>query len=199
MKLMASGVTNSAARVRSPSFSRSSSSTTTIMRPARTSASAPGTSVKGGSKVRADSGIDLSILADGGGKGQKGQARWPPTWAFSGTNRPFGTTGRACPLCFGFEDIHDTPHIVVKHCLALAKAIPLSDIFPAAFNQRKIRASSITDMQVFAAVPLTIVDRRNSFADHRLHLRRFNRKHLLDWLAFDIPQTHFADPSELRA
>ena len=47
MKLMASGVTFSAARVRSPSFSRSSSSTTTIIRPARISSIAVGTSVKG--------------------------------------------------------------------------------------------------------------------------------------------------------
>src|SRR5215831_8840307 len=46
MKLMASGVTLSAARVRSPSFSRSSSSTTTIIRPARISSIAVGTSVK---------------------------------------------------------------------------------------------------------------------------------------------------------
>src|SRR5271165_5212617 len=46
MKLMASGVTFSAARVRSPSFSRSSSSTTTIIRPARISSIAVGTSVK---------------------------------------------------------------------------------------------------------------------------------------------------------
>ncbi len=37
MKLMASGVTSSAAIVRSPSFSRSSSSTTTTMRPALSS------------------------------------------------------------------------------------------------------------------------------------------------------------------
>src|SRR5947209_1531882 len=49
MKLIASGVTFSAASVRSPSFSRSSSSTTIIMRPARNSSSAVGTSVKGGS------------------------------------------------------------------------------------------------------------------------------------------------------
>src|SRR5207237_2804653 len=48
MKLMASGVTISAARVRSPSFSRSSSSTTTSMRPARISARAVATSVNGG-------------------------------------------------------------------------------------------------------------------------------------------------------
>src|SRR3984885_2464827 len=47
MKLMASGVTNSAASVRSPSFSRFSSSTTTTMRPAWISAMAPGTSMKG--------------------------------------------------------------------------------------------------------------------------------------------------------
>src|SRR5271157_2529460 len=47
MKLIASGVTFSAARVRSPSFSRSSSSITTIIRPARTSSMAVGTSVKG--------------------------------------------------------------------------------------------------------------------------------------------------------
>ena len=40
MKLMASGVTFAAAIVRSPSFSRSSSSTTTIIRPARTASSA---------------------------------------------------------------------------------------------------------------------------------------------------------------
>jgi hypothetical protein len=43
--LMASGVTFSAASVRSPSFSRSSSSTTTIKRPARISAIATGTVV----------------------------------------------------------------------------------------------------------------------------------------------------------
>ncbi len=47
MKLMASGVIFSAAMVRSPSFSRSSSSTTTIMRPARISSSAVSTSQKG--------------------------------------------------------------------------------------------------------------------------------------------------------
>src|SRR5581483_2225455 len=52
MKLIASGDTCSAARVRSPSFSRSSSSTTTTMRPARISSTAPGTSIKGASKVR---------------------------------------------------------------------------------------------------------------------------------------------------
>src|SRR6476646_4981684 len=43
MKLMISGVTFSAAIVRSPSFSRSSSSTTTRMRPARISSIASGT------------------------------------------------------------------------------------------------------------------------------------------------------------
>src|SRR5208283_2227795 len=48
MKLMASGVTFSAASVRSPSFSRSSSSTTTIMRPARISSIASGTATNGG-------------------------------------------------------------------------------------------------------------------------------------------------------
>src|SRR6266516_4036987 len=42
MKLMTSGVTFSAAIVRSPSFSRSSSSTTTSMRPARVSSIASG-------------------------------------------------------------------------------------------------------------------------------------------------------------
>ena len=42
MKLMISGVTFSAAMVRSPSFSRSSSSTTTSMRPARISSMASG-------------------------------------------------------------------------------------------------------------------------------------------------------------
>src|SRR5882757_910938 len=47
MKLIASGVTFSAARVRSPSFSRSSSSTTTIIRPARISSIAVATSVNG--------------------------------------------------------------------------------------------------------------------------------------------------------
>src|ERR1700753_2704607 len=44
MKLIASGVTNSAASVRSPSFSRSSSSTTTTIRPALNSATASATS-----------------------------------------------------------------------------------------------------------------------------------------------------------
>ena len=47
MKLMASGVIFSAAMVRSPSFSRSSSSMTTIMRPARISSSAVSTSQNG--------------------------------------------------------------------------------------------------------------------------------------------------------
>ena len=47
MKLMISGVTFSAAMVRSPSFSRSSSSTTTRMRPARISSMASGTETKG--------------------------------------------------------------------------------------------------------------------------------------------------------
>src|ERR1035437_7476879 len=47
MKLMISGVTFSAAIVRSPSFSRSSSSTTTTMRPARISWMASGTETKG--------------------------------------------------------------------------------------------------------------------------------------------------------
>src|SRR5215831_9726084 len=61
MKLMASGVTCSAASVRSPSFSRSSSSTTTTIRPARISAMAPGTSMKGDSKVRWLSGIGNNL------------------------------------------------------------------------------------------------------------------------------------------
>src|SRR5688572_3308976 len=43
MKLMASGLTMSAAMVRSPSFSRSSSSTTMTMRPARICSTASGT------------------------------------------------------------------------------------------------------------------------------------------------------------
>src|SRR5215470_942769 len=47
MKLIASGVTFSAAIVRSPSFSRSSSSTTTTMRPARMSSIASGTVLNG--------------------------------------------------------------------------------------------------------------------------------------------------------
>src|ERR1035437_8358956 len=51
MKLVASGVIFSAAMVRSPSFSRSSSSQTTIMRPARSSESALSTSVKIGLEV----------------------------------------------------------------------------------------------------------------------------------------------------
>src|SRR5580658_7698105 len=63
MKLMASGVTCSAASVRSPSFSRSSSSTTTTMRPRRISSSAPGTSVKGGSKVRWGLGTGVRVIA----------------------------------------------------------------------------------------------------------------------------------------
>src|SRR5579863_10325549 len=47
MKLTISGVTFSAAIVRSPSFSRSSSSTTMMMRPARISSTASGTETKG--------------------------------------------------------------------------------------------------------------------------------------------------------
>jgi hypothetical protein len=51
------------------------------MRPARISASAPGTSVKGGSKVRVFSGIVSSILADGR---YKQQNRFPKMCADSG-------------------------------------------------------------------------------------------------------------------
>src|SRR5580692_1670568 len=51
MKLMASGVTFSAAMVRSPSFSRSSSSTRTIIRPARISSSASSTVTNGASRL----------------------------------------------------------------------------------------------------------------------------------------------------
>src|SRR6185503_18196294 len=47
MKLIASGVANWAASVRSPSFSRSSSSQTTTMRPARISSSASSTVANG--------------------------------------------------------------------------------------------------------------------------------------------------------
>src|SRR5689334_3055754 len=47
MKLISSGVVFSAASVRSPSFSRSSSSTTTSIRPARKSSSASGMGEKG--------------------------------------------------------------------------------------------------------------------------------------------------------
>jgi hypothetical protein len=47
MKLMTSGVTCWAAMVRSPSFSRSSSSTTTTIRPARKSAIASGMELNG--------------------------------------------------------------------------------------------------------------------------------------------------------
>src|ERR1700722_6381291 len=75
MKLMASGVTNSAARVRSPSFSRSSSSTTTTMRPARISAKAPGTSVKGGSKVRGELGMEFICIVAQILPGSKNAAR----------------------------------------------------------------------------------------------------------------------------
>src|SRR5688572_21899513 len=47
MKLMASGVTMSAAMVRSPSFSRSSSSTTMTIRPARICSTASGAEMWG--------------------------------------------------------------------------------------------------------------------------------------------------------
>src|SRR5271167_265548 len=47
MKLIASGVTFSAARVKSPSFSRSSSSTTTTILPTRMSSRASGMLLKG--------------------------------------------------------------------------------------------------------------------------------------------------------
>ena len=47
MKLIASGVTHSAAITRSPSFSRSGESTTTTIRPARTSAIASSTVANG--------------------------------------------------------------------------------------------------------------------------------------------------------
>ena len=47
MKLIFSGVTNSAAQTRSPSFSRSSSSTMIIMRPSRSSAAASSMEAKG--------------------------------------------------------------------------------------------------------------------------------------------------------
>ena len=54
MKLIASGVTFSAAIVRSPSFSRSSSSTTMIMRPARTASTASSIAgERGGGPARA--------------------------------------------------------------------------------------------------------------------------------------------------
>src|SRR5436190_12918067 len=63
MKLIASGVTFSAASIRSPSFSRSSSSTITIIRPARISSMAVGTLVKGGrERIR-------EIVAIWGGQG----------------------------------------------------------------------------------------------------------------------------------
>src|ERR1022692_345973 len=54
MKLMVSGVTFSAASVKSPSFSRSSSSTTTIIRPLRISSMAAGTSAKEGGGMKAN-------------------------------------------------------------------------------------------------------------------------------------------------
>src|SRR5690606_5612489 len=47
MKLMSAGRTSSAAMIRSPSFSRSSSSTMTTMRPARSSSSSSGMGAKG--------------------------------------------------------------------------------------------------------------------------------------------------------
>ena len=52
MKLIASGVANWAASVRSPSFSRSSASQTTTIRPARTSSSASSIGLKGGFVMR---------------------------------------------------------------------------------------------------------------------------------------------------
>jgi hypothetical protein len=51
MKLIASGVVNCAAMVRSPSFSRSSASQTTTIRPARTSSSASSTVLNGLSAI----------------------------------------------------------------------------------------------------------------------------------------------------
>src|SRR3984957_17113641 len=70
MKLMASGVTNWAAMVRSPSFSRSSSSTRMTILPARMSAMAPAMrSVSLGSMVR---GMGLGGCASGRSCGQPG-------------------------------------------------------------------------------------------------------------------------------
>ena len=53
MKLIASGVANCAASVRSPSFSRSSASQTTTIRPARTSSIASSIVLNGESVMRA--------------------------------------------------------------------------------------------------------------------------------------------------
>src|ERR1035438_1797999 len=68
MKLMASGVIFSAAMVRSPSFSRSSSSMTTIMRPARISSSAVSTSQNReglGMAATSDSSRGAGVAANG--------------------------------------------------------------------------------------------------------------------------------------
>src|SRR5262245_9488055 len=68
MKLMISGVTLEAAIVRSPSFSRSSSSTTTTIRPARMSSMASGMALKGmlldGRSVLAEGEEPLHVLGD---------------------------------------------------------------------------------------------------------------------------------------
>ena len=61
MKLIASGVANSAAMVRSPSFSRSGASTTTTNLPARKSSSA--SSIVAKAAVRSWSSIGLIVLA----------------------------------------------------------------------------------------------------------------------------------------
>jgi hypothetical protein len=60
MKLITSGVTFSAAIVRSPSFSRSSSSTTMIIRPSRTAAIASSIGANG---VRRRAPLAMRILA----------------------------------------------------------------------------------------------------------------------------------------
>src|ERR1039458_1903396 len=80
MKLMASELTCSAASVRSPSFSRFSSSTTTTMRPARISARAPGTSVNGGSKLRGVCGITAPSFSPMPGANSKSAARRQRFW-----------------------------------------------------------------------------------------------------------------------
>src|SRR4029079_4877689 len=63
MKLMASGVMHSAAMVRSPSFSRSSSSTTTSIRPARNSSIASGMVANGFTSYRITSRCKLTRMA----------------------------------------------------------------------------------------------------------------------------------------
>ncbi len=99
MKLIASGVTNWAAMVRSPSFSRSSSSHTTTMRPARMSASASSIVANGDGSRTAPAGASSRSRRDGRrrtlGRGRLGAAhRNPASDSFSKV-RPWADPGRA--------------------------------------------------------------------------------------------------------